>query len=189
MEERSSHLTVVIGASAVADELRRSLVNQGVIHAGVTTHLRGLRQMMALGETDLVVICIALDRATLNRHGTAVRQLLADNNCFPHAVRSVGLLTEIGLTSELAEVGCDVFVHDSSEASNAIELIARHWQMQKSQQQLEAKDSVRECQIERNAWVWGVDGLPEELSALISDEAMAQDTMAQDTMGSSKNSS
>ena len=76
MEERSSHLTVVVGASTLAEDLRRLLVQCGVAHAGVATHLRGLRKSMLLGENDLVIVCIALDQNTLQRHGDSLRRLL-----------------------------------------------------------------------------------------------------------------
>ena len=165
-----SHLTVVIGASAVAEELRRSLVSQGVIHAGIATHLRGLREMIVLGDSDLVVICIALDRATLQRHGETLRQLLADHHCFPQAIRSVGLLNDMGLTSEIAEMGCDIFVHDSTQAIQAIDLLTKRWELQRAKQQLET-NRLAACQCERNTWVWGLKGFPAELSTLISNDS------------------
>lgn len=126
MEGSPSHLTVVVGGSRLADELRRCLVQRGVDHVGIATHLRGLRSSMATGDYDCMIVCIALDAATLQRHGEGLRQLLQDRaferriGHGPRAgageIRSIGVLTDIGLTAEVATLGCDVFVADTGEA-------------------------------------------------------------------------
>jgi hypothetical protein len=125
MEERSSHLTVVIGASRVAEQLRRSLLRRQLSHSGISTHLRGLRRSLVLGENPLVVLCIALDEATLGRHGAVLKGLLADRRSFSCHFRSVGLLDGRGLTSAAAELGCDVYVNDLRQAGRAMQLLSR----------------------------------------------------------------
>lgn len=42
-------------------------------------------------------------------------------------MRTVGLLTELGLTKDVAELGCDVFVHDTEGAARAIGQLTRGW--------------------------------------------------------------
>jgi hypothetical protein len=168
MEERANHLTVVIGASCIAEELRRTLVQHDVAHAGVSTHLRGLRKSMVLGENDLVVVCIALDRATLTRHGKAVRQLLCDHRCSPQPVRSVGLLTEIGLDREAAELGCDVYVDDSDQATKAIALLARRWQRSQSKAPASRSRISDTRSMQPYSWLWGTDQMPSELVPLLT---------------------
>jgi hypothetical protein len=172
MEERSNHITVIVGASTVAEELRRMLVRRKVAHAGVATHLRGIRKSMALSESDLTIVCIALDRSTINRHGESLRKLLADCHCFPQAVRSVGLLTEVGLTGAIAALGCDVYAHDSQEAARAVRLLARKWSTQKSRRVAAGsrKHSESSQPARRDAWVWGTDHIPAELAPLLKDE-------------------
>ena len=170
MEERSNHITVIVGASAVAEELRRMLVRLKVAHAGVATHLRGLRKSMALGQNDLMIICIALDSSTLARHGESLRKLLADCHCFPQAVRSVGLLTKIGLTRDTAALGCDVYAHDSVEAAHAVKLIAKRWRSQRSRRTTaQSRKAPKSSAPLRNAWVWGTDHVPAELAPLLND--------------------
>src|SRR5262245_45800466 len=169
MEERSSHLTIVVGASTIAEDLRRSLVRRRVAHAGVTTHLRGLRKSLVLGQDDLVVVCIALDRPTLTRHGEAVRRLLVDHRCLPKTVRSVGLLSELGLPRDVAVLGCDVYVHDSRQATSAIRALRRRWQLQ---QRVNAKSTTRGRSAlrkppSREAWLWGKAKLPLELESMV----------------------
>jgi len=114
-------ITLVIGASEAAEELRRFLNRSGATHAGSAGHLRGLRR--SLTQTDaadeVVVVCVALDESTLNRHGKTLRSLLDD---LPAAgrVRSVGLLTDDGLTPKVAEVGCDVYVGSAAAATDVM---------------------------------------------------------------------
>lgn len=168
MEERSTHITVVVGASAVAEELRRLLVQRNVAHAGVATHLRGLRSSIVTGCNDLVILCIALDQATLQRHGNSLRALLADCHCFPQAVRSVGLLTEVGLTQDVASMGCDVYAHNSKEAANAVRLLARRWREQrvKAISSRRAQQRVGSERSQQDTWLWGMTRFPRELSLL-----------------------
>jgi len=121
MTADNGHFAVVIGASGAAEELRRSLMRGGVAHAGIASHLRGLRQRLLTGRQSSVVLCVALDRTTLHRHGRALRTLLADIQGMPGAIRSVGLVTDEGLTSRVAQVGCDIYVQSATEAIRAIE--------------------------------------------------------------------
>ena len=169
MEERSSQLTIVVGASSIAEALRRSLVRKGVAHAGVATHLRGLRRSLVLGETDLVILCIALDQATLNRHGDSLRRLLTDHHCLPRHVRSIGLLTEVGLTRQSAELGCDVYVHDSRAAVHAARLLARRARIKR-------RSSTSRRTPVRDAWNCGARRLPAELVPLIETVTTGQVT-------------
>jgi len=171
MEERSSHLTVVVGASTIAEDLRRSLVRHGVDHAGVATHLRGLRKFMVAGDGGLVVLCIALDQTTLSRHGEALRLLLADHHCFQSEVRSVGLLAGIGLTSDVSQMGCDVYVDDSKHAAKAVRVLARHWRSSQRKAAASERERSQSLQIEtdgRNSWVWGAAQMPIELAPLVA---------------------
>jgi hypothetical protein len=173
MEERSSHLTIVVGTSAIAEELRRSLVQRCVAHAGLTTHVRGLRRSIIVGENDLVVVCIALDSMTIERHGESLRNLLADHHCFPQTVLSVGLLTEIGLTSATAEMGCDLYVHDSQEAVKAVRLLTRHWERVRASRlngaEPQAQGSMQRRKSMGRAWTWGGRDLPPQLAELADD--------------------
>ncbi len=176
MEERSKHLIVVIGASKVAEQLRRSLVRQSMPHAGVTTHLRGLRRWMVLGQTDLVVVCIALNQQTLSRHGPAMQKLLADQQCFPQSVRSIGLLSDIGMTGDMAQLGCNVYVHDSKAAAEAVRLLTRRWRSQKAKP-MAAPSRIAKPRRRTNkpgghrSWSWGVSDFPIELAPLVANQA------------------
>lgn len=171
MEEKRDHLTVVIGASGIAEELRRTLVQHNVAHAGVSNHLRGLRKSMVLGQNDLVVVCIALDRSTLSRHGRSLKTLLADNHCFPQMVRSVGLLTDMGLNRDAAEIGCDLYVDDSANAVSAVKLLTRRWKRtQNRRNALSSRSRLFGPFSENphtNMWTWGDKSLPDELSSLV----------------------
>jgi hypothetical protein len=185
MEERAGHLTVVIGASSIADELRRTLVQHDVAHAGVTTHIRGLRRSVVLGENDLVVVCIALDAHTLARHGNAVRQLLADHRCSPKPVRSVGLLSDIGLNRDAAELGCDVYVDDSSAAAKAISQLTRRWQKSRTRTKLTKRQSEARVQMRDisafASWTWGTDQIPSELAPLLAGSLHPKNRCSADT--------
>jgi hypothetical protein len=183
MEERADHLAVVIGASSIAEDLRRSLVQHGVKHAGVTSHLRGLRRTMVLPESneELVVVCVSLDRTTLDRHGEDLRQLLADHHCSRRGIRSVGLLTGLGFTRDVAEMGCDVYVEDSGQAARAVRLLARKWRSNRRPQAPVAMSSRarRNQEITRSdVWMWGTDVLPIELEPLLSTRQSRRDRVS-----------
>jgi hypothetical protein len=169
MERRAGQLTVVIGASSIAEQLRRTLMQHDVAHVGITTHLRGLRRSMVMGQNELVVVCIALDQTTIARHGKAVRQLLADHHCRQQVVRSVGLLSDLGLNRDAAELGCDVYVDDSAQAAKAITLLARRWQNARARA-IKAGPSARKASGRSLArsWTWGTNHMPIELAPLMS---------------------
>jgi hypothetical protein len=172
MEERPDHLTVVIGASSVAEELRRSLVQHGVTHAGITAHLRGLRRTMVLEQREeLVVVCVSLDQATIERHGASLRQLLADHHCSPRGIRSVGLLTGLGFTRDVAEMGCDVYVEDSEQAAKAVRMLARRWRDNRRRQAAEKSPALPRITgeaLRTDVWMWGKEALPIDLEPLLT---------------------
>ncbi|MCH8344932.1 MAG: hypothetical protein IH983_13225 [Planctomycetes bacterium] len=168
MRSLRAHVTVVVGEPSMAEELRRALTEHGVDHAAVVAHISSIRRSLVLGENDFVVVCIALDHPTLSRQGPALRSLLADHHCFPTAVRTVGLLTDLGFTREAAELGCDVYVKDSVQAAEAIRLLDDAWTAGSSQ----PSPSSAEAQPSRRwrihgGWMHGSPDLPVELTSLI----------------------
>ncbi len=165
MRRGPAHLTVILGDPAKADQVRCALETHGVDHAAVVAHVSSIRRSLVLGENDFVVVCIALDERTIARHGKALRSLLSDNQCFPTAVRTVGLLSDLGLTREAAELGCDVYVEDSATAADAIRLLDDAWTTEVS----EPGEQVpgRRLRI-RGGWMFGSPELPAELATLVS---------------------
>jgi len=125
MQAMGDHLAIVIGASETAEELRRFLVCHGTPHAGAAGHLRGLRRGLLLGRPELVIVCVALNRATLSRHGQALSLLMADLKGFPSPIRSVGLVPRSTMTSRVAHLGCDVYVGSLDEATDVIRLLRK----------------------------------------------------------------
>jgi hypothetical protein len=135
MKTLTNHLTVVVGGSSLADDLRRHLVQRDVEHVGVAAHLRGVRSTIITENRDVVVLCIVLDTLTVRQFGDDLRRLLQDHHCHPTAVRSIGVLQEDGMHREAVTLGCDVFVADIGKAADLIQLVAstaveamdRHW--------------------------------------------------------------
>ncbi|MEM7213630.1 MAG: hypothetical protein AAF479_17395 [Pseudomonadota bacterium] len=117
MEDRSSHLTVVVGHTALADDVRRQLVQHGVEHVGVSTHLRGLRSTMVKAEHDAVILCIVLDASTIRQFGPDLQRLLDDHRCYPAEVRSIGVLPHGDLHRDALTIGCDVFATQVSDVA------------------------------------------------------------------------
>ena len=167
MRRGQAHLTVVLGDPAKADQLRCALEDHGVDHAAVIARVSSIRRSLVLGENDFVVMCIALDKPTIARHGAALRSLLSDNRCFPTAVRTVGLLSDLGLTREAAELGCDVYVEDSATAAEAIRLLDDAWTAE-AEEPAESGPG-RRLRI-RGGWMFGRPDLPAELTSLVSME-------------------
>jgi len=162
MRRGAAHLTIVLGDPAKADELRSALHRHGVDHAAVVTQPRFLRRSLVLGENEFVVVCIALDGPTIRKHWKALRSLLSDHRCFPTAVRTVGLLSDLGLTREAAELGCDVYVEDSAHAATAIRLLEEGWATD------ERRDEPQRRMQLRGGWMQGSPDLPAELTSLVS---------------------
>jgi hypothetical protein len=127
MEAREDHLAVVIGASPTAEQLRRYLVTCGTPYTGVSTHLRGLRRSLLLSQPEMAVVCVALSRSTLDRHGEDLCRLVRDLRGFPRPIHSVGLVPPSTLMSRVAHLGCDVYVGSLEEATDAISLLRRRW--------------------------------------------------------------
>jgi len=123
MTSTIEHLTLVIGASPMAGGLRRALQERGIPHAEVTSHLRGVRRLLVRGDHDLVVLCIVMDEPTLDRYGVHLRSLLRGHDCYPTELRTVGLLTDLGLTSEAAGLGCDLYVDGSGSGASLVDLL------------------------------------------------------------------
>ena len=181
MRRGAAHLTIVLGDAAKADELRSALDRHGVDHAAVVTQPRSIRRSLVLGENEFVVVCIALDGPTIRKHGKALRCLLSDHHCFPTAVRTVGLLSDLGLTREAAELGCDVYVEDSAHAAAAIRLLEEGWAADKH------RDAPRLRMRIRGGWMHGSPDLPAELTSLISTGRSATpDPMPDPDIGRSK---
>ncbi|MCZ6612587.1 MAG: hypothetical protein O6941_08110 [Planctomycetota bacterium] len=168
MRSPRAHVTVVVGEPSTADELRRALTEHGVDHAAVVAHISSIRRSLVLGENDFVVVCIALDHPTLSRQGPALRSLLADHHCFPTAVRTVGMLTDLGFTREAAELGCDVYVKDSAQAAEAIRLLDDAWAAESSQPSPSSAEArPRHRWRIHGGWMHGSPELPAELTSLI----------------------
>lgn len=159
MRRGTAHLTIVLGDPATVDGLCSALADYGVDHAAVVTHPWSIRRSLVLGENAFVVLCIALDHSTIRQHGHALRSLLADHECFPTEVRTVGLLSDLGLTREVAELGCDVYVEDSAQAAAAIRLLDEDW----------SNDGPR-LRV-RSRWMLGSPNLPTEVMSLVSPDA------------------
>jgi hypothetical protein len=162
MRKGAAHLTIVLGDPAKADELRSALGRHGINHAAVVTQPRSIRRSLVLGENEFVVVCIALDEPTIREHGKALRSLLSDHRCFPTAVRIVGLLSDLGLTREAAELGCDVYVEDSAHAATAIRLLDEAWATDEKRDEPQGRMRIRA------GWMLGSPDLPSELTSLVS---------------------
>ncbi len=161
MRGGAAHLTLVLGDPANAGQLRRALENHGVDHAAVVAQIGSVRRSLALGENEFVVVCIALDQSTIEQHGDSLKSLLSDNGCFPTRFRTVGLLSDLGLTREAAELGCDVYVEDSAQAAEAIRLL--------EEAQVDKPDDAPPTRLRfHRGWMFGSPQLPRELAALVS---------------------
>jgi len=165
MRRGTAHLTIVLGDPAKVDQLCSALADYGVAHAAVVTHPWSIRRSLVLGENTFVVLCIALDESTMRQHGRALRSLLSDHECFPTKVRTVGLLSDLGLTREAAELGCDVYVEDSAQAAAAIKLLDESW----TNDGPHVGHARRRLRI-RGGWMVGSPDLPAEVRSLVSTE-------------------
>jgi hypothetical protein len=137
-----------------------------VNHAAIVAGVNSIRRSLLLGENDFVVVCIALDETTLVRHGEALRGLLSDHRCFPTTVRTVGLLSSLGLNRQAAELGCNVYVDDSAHAAEVIRLLAEDARAAEDDATGRPTAAASRWSI-RTRWLFGSPQLPAELSSLV----------------------
>lgn len=126
MQFRSNQLVVIVGASAEAERLRRLMVRTGTPHAGLTGSVRGLRRELVAGSCCEIVLCIATDECTLERHGRHIASLIDDRASFEGSLSCVGLLEGEELTAAAGTLGCDVYVSGASRAFKAMDALANH---------------------------------------------------------------
>ena len=169
MKRGAAHLTIVLGDPARAGRLRCALEAHGVDHAAVVAGVSSIRRSLLLGENDFVVVCIALDEATLDRHGEGLRGLLSDHRCFPTTVRTVGLLGRLGLNRQAAELGCNVYVDDSAHAAEVIRLLADDARPAEDGPTGRPAAAKSRWDI-RSRWLFGSPQLPAELRSLVGGE-------------------
>ena len=122
MEAMRDHVHLIVGASKSAEQLRRFMVRSGRPHGRAAGHLRGVRRRMIVERRGNVTVYVALDHSTLGRHGAALRTLMSDLQRSPGVVQSVGLLDESGLTAQVAEIGCDLYVDSFDEAARVMRM-------------------------------------------------------------------
>jgi hypothetical protein len=164
MKRGEAHLVIVLADPERAGPLRCALQAHGVGHAAVAAQVSSIRRRLVRSDHDFVVVCVGLDEATLNRHGTALRQLLADHGCFPTPLRSVGLLDGLGLSRQAAELGCNVYVHGSDRAAEVIRLLEDDAAPQASP----VGPRLRGLQWStRGRWISGSPNLPPELASAV----------------------
>jgi hypothetical protein len=169
MRRGAAHLTVILADPARAGEFRLALESHGVDHAAVVAaRISSIRRSLVLGENDFVVVCIGLDEPTLTRHGEALRRMLCDYRCFPTTVRTVGLLSDLGLTREAAELGCDVYVDGSARAAEAIRLLEDRARPARASRP--AATATESRWSVRARWMFGSPELPAELTPLVGIE-------------------
>jgi hypothetical protein len=126
-----------------------------------------IRRRLVLGENDFVVVCIALDEPTLTRHGKALRKLLSDHRCFPTTVRTIGLLSSLGLNRQVAELGCNVYVDDSAHAARVVHLLEDD--ARPADADPGWNPAARESRWTiRGRWMFGSPDLPAELASLVA---------------------
>ncbi len=117
-------LTLILDDPFTAQRMKFTLIQYGVQRAVVADHTGQVRRTLVLGADHLVVLCIALTQPTISRFGRAIQQLRADRDGFLTTLRLVGVLDDSGITTQAAQLGCDVYVENLSQAANVIHLLA-----------------------------------------------------------------
>ena len=117
-------LALILDEPYTALLMKATLIQYGVQRAVVADHTVQIRRTLVLGANQLVVVCIALTDPTISRFGRAIQRLRADRNGFLTPLRLVGVVDGAGVTTRAAELGCDVYVENLSQAANVIHLLA-----------------------------------------------------------------
>ena len=117
-------LALILDEPYAAQLMKSTLIQYGVQRAVVADPSVQIRRSLVLGANQLVVVCIALTQPTISRFGRAIQQLRADRNGFLTPLRLVGVLTGAGVTTQAAQLGCDVYVENLSQAAKVIHLLA-----------------------------------------------------------------
>ena len=142
MEERSSQLVVVVGASSRADRIRRRFLRLGRPTVGITTHLQGLRELLVRGEFDHVIICLCFDRPTIERHSQSVSRLIDDRVGFQSDLSVVGLLSNSCWSRAVVGTGCDVLASSVPHAMRLMRSVARNRRIQSQRRRLQTEPTA-----------------------------------------------
>lgn len=124
MDSDAPMLAFILDEPVAAQLMRSTLIQYGIERTTVAGDTAQIRRKLVLGDDQSLVVCIALTDRTISRHGRALRRLRADRNGFSAQMRFVGLLTDAGVTPEVAQLGCDVYVHSLPRAASVIHLLA-----------------------------------------------------------------
>ena len=119
-------LAFVFDEPFAAQLMKSTLNHYGIERATVADNTAQIRRKLVQGENQCVVACIALTERAIDRHGRALQKLRADRNGFSAPIRLVGLMTDAGVTPEVAQLGCDVYVRSLSQAANVIHLLTEN---------------------------------------------------------------
>ncbi len=117
-------LVLILDEPYAAQLMKATLIQYGVQRAVVADPTVQIRRSLVLGANQLVVVCIALTEPTISRFGRAIQKLRADRNGFLTPLRLVGVLDGAGVTTRAAQLGCDVYVENLSQAANVVHLLA-----------------------------------------------------------------
>ena len=120
MEERLPHVSVVIGATPLAESVRRWLSRRGVTPVGVTSQLRGLRRTLLLADADAVSMYVSLDASTMERYGRSLGQLIEDARDWSVNTRTVGLMHCDLPLQDVATLGLDMYVESIGEVADIV---------------------------------------------------------------------
>ncbi len=124
MDSDAPMLAFVLDEPFAAQLMRSTLIQYGIERTSVVDDTTQFRRKLVLGDNQPFVVCIALTDRTIARHGRVLRRLRADRNGFSAQMRLVGLLTDARVTPEVAQLGCDVYVHSLPQAASVIHLLA-----------------------------------------------------------------
>ena len=118
-------LVLILDEPSSAQLMKATLIQYGVQRAVVADPTVQIRRSLVLGANRLVVVCIALTEPTISRFGRAIQKFRADRNGFLTPLRLVGVLDGAGVTTRAAQLGCDVYVENLSQAANVIHLLTQ----------------------------------------------------------------
>lgn len=113
MQEIETQHAILVTASAAGEDVRRDLLERGVLFGETTASLTQLRRALIRGGDELpILLCVTLDEPTLRRHGLALARLLDDRPAFTTPVHAIGLMIAHSESDRWLSIGCDAFARD-----------------------------------------------------------------------------
>ena len=164
MRFQDEHLVVLIGASDGLRNIHRRCAQRGVECASPVSALHAVRRFLFLENPSAATLIASLDVQTRQVFGVELEVFIAAARALPGEVRCVGLLDSPADMAEVASLGCDWYLHDSTQAEHIVSLVLQGEDTSRAWRDVSGRPLISTGRIEDSAF--GVDDRTQQKPAV-----------------------